>query len=162
MAVTDADRAKMDAAVDEVRRLQGNALSKARDIRAKADGWFGALVTGAELAAAKAAEDMEPQVQAWATTRRREAEAGRRADGSTFSVSRFLELGRDLASAATLYTQEAVNGSLFAVVENTLAATKEEVQTVVNPMAWSTGAKVAAGAAVVVVVLAMLAPYVRR
>lgn len=149
MAATAAQRTAMDAAVAEVRRLYATARTKAEDIRAR-DARLFSLVDDAELQVAKAIEDLAPQIQTWESTRYRDAVNGQRADGSAYTVARFLELGKDLASAARLYTQEAWNASLFAVVEQTVAATKEDVAEAANPLNWPAWLKVAAVVAVVV------------
>ena len=159
-----AELQQVDAAVQEVRARYEPARQMAVAVRAKQAGWFSSLVTDAERFAADAAEKLGPQVETWATTRRRDVESGKRQDGSAYSLAAFLDQGAALASAAVLYTGEAVNNSAFAIVRQTAVATVEDagnavVAVVAEPWGWK--AKAALAGVALVVVLVAGAPYVK-
>jgi hypothetical protein len=157
-AATAADVPEMDRAVSEVRANYAAALADAQHLR----GWGGLLATTQQLAAAKAIEDLGPIIERWSSTMYRNALSGKNSEGGDYGAQRFLEFGRqDIASAIKLYRGGVWEGSLFAVVAATVKETASDVRTVVDPTRWSAPVKVLAVCAVGVVVLVMVAPYVR-
>ncbi|RJS26080.1 hypothetical protein DRW03_06370 [Corallococcus sp. H22C18031201] len=166
-AATAQEVAAMGAATDETRRMYVKAALVAAAIRASEKGPLGGLlVTDAQRAVAANIEALGGQVLTWSTTRRRDAEAGRRADGSEYTVTRYLADGREYAAAAAYHSGEAWDASLFAPLVNTVVQTTTDVvggvRSTVDVVGWPVWLKVTAGAVVVLVVLVVVAPELRR
>ncbi|QRN92836.1 hypothetical protein JRI60_26875 [Archangium violaceum] len=133
-AATAQQSQQIDAAVAELRRQYRAGLAR---VEANAGGFF---PSSEQQAIRKSYLDMGVLLEQWASTYRRWALAGRRDDGSEYTVERFLDFGRnDLADAVQKISAEAYDRSLFAAV-------KAAAGSIVTPGAWPSWVKWTAGA----------------
>ena len=140
--------AQADAAISEVKRAFHDGLTRVGFSPADAvaivvggpialvglTAWTSAVSLfsdSAKDAIEKNMRDLQPRIEAWATTRRGWAESGRRADGSSYAWPLWFDEGKSYADAIGYHTGELANVSLFKVVADTVSATKDQVVTAV-------------------------------
>jgi len=165
-AATSAERAQMDSATSEVRRVYALANAKVGG-----SSFLGGLFGGdadAQAAARANLRDLGERIDRWASLYRPWADRGQRDDGSEYSAARYLELGQDFASAAATHAQASWDASLFAVVANTATQTAEDVAEdvgkavdVVKAVATSAVTPYVLGAVALVLALYIAHPYLK-
>jgi hypothetical protein len=172
VSLSAAQRAAMDAAVAEVRRLFARARAATAAVASSNQlvdllGAVGLGVPGvpgrsgdyAAEAHRKQVADQGARAEAWATAERARVEAG------AASLAWWMTAGGLYARYAAGVAQDAWNSSVFTTAAGAAAATAKQassaVRTVVTPSLWPAWVPWALGGVGVVVVLAVAAPYLR-
>jgi len=118
--------------------------------------------TDAQRRLEAALKSLGERITRWQTVYRSWAERGQRDDGSAYNWERWTRYAReDLAREIKDVLKTSVSESLFLrFADEVVVESAKDAAAVVNPFAWPTWAKVAAGVAAGVVVLVVVRPYV--